>query len=196
MLAEARLVCGIDTAKQAIDYVTKAAKHNNIVAVNADACALPFSDNSFTKAVSQDADAWLTLDKEKPTSEAFRVLRRNGLFVFQSYAQARKTDASTQRQTCQLLQSCGYRFTDVPTVYELEALFASAGFVIVELRLLHELYSVDNERMLDRMAMNGPLLRTRFPRPLVDAIHSLLEWERSLFEAHLWTGVLIIAKKP
>ena len=186
-LTKASLVIGIDTSAEAIAEAQKTARNTKTLFMTADARFLPFPDASFDKVISQDADAWMHADKKSLMREINRVLRQNGLFVWQSYA----TERSIQGQTRRVLKAVGYDFNNLPNCKELKKMFLNSGFSIVKSRSLHEIYSRDNILMLHKALAIKKLTKDKS----INNYIQLLEHEKNLFKNKSWTGVLVIRKK-
>lgn len=188
---QCRFVCGLDLSAEALRF----AKQGGIHVVRGDALRLPFRDGSFTKLVAQDADAWLTRQKGVLMREVSRVIKGGGQFVFQGYVQSRCTSAWHRERTVSLLRQCGYDRTSLPTQEGLRRMLISSGFRVVRCLSLHDLYCRDNERMIAKYKKNRRRLLWMYPETLVRFLGRLLCWEQRLFAEHLWSGVLVIAKK-
>ncbi len=192
-LLEPATAYGLDVSFVAL---VEARKHAPLAQyVCADAHSLPFADRTFVKVVAQDADAWLEPRKEKLMREIVRVTASRGLFVWQTYVETTKLTEQERAETAALLQCAGYTHTELPLLELLPQLVSTAGFRVLEKKLLHALYEADTTRMLERFGQNRPTLLKRFTSEQVTALEELLEWEQHLFRHGKWSGALLISRK-
>jgi len=194
MIDQPTFVCGIDISSRALGKAAGSQKSNARFVLGS-VLNLPFADQSFTKLVSQDGDVWMFPQKESLMREIARVTACGGRFVWQNYAVTSALTKSAKKITSERLSNCGYDSTDLPRTEDLMQVFGEAGFRILELRSLHELYAADNRRMIKRFRGVKQELLQRFSQTSVEAVGKLLEWEEVLFSEKAWTGVLIIAQK-
>jgi SAM-dependent methyltransferase len=163
--------------------------------IHADAHGLPFKSGFFDKVFSQDGDAWLHPTKRVLMGEIHRVTARNGLFVYQSYADSKAMPKAALTKTKALLRKCGFAQTAVVHTEDVEEMFEAAGFRVESIASLHEVYAADNARMLESLRKIEPRLLKSYPPNDVRALADLLEWEGDLFRNRWWTGVLAVARK-
>ena len=145
-LPPVRFKCGIDISFPAIERCRS--RRMDGAWVQADAHRLPFESNSFDRIFSQDADAWLQGDAISVLREVARVMKRDGIFVFQNYVQSREMPEDAIVKTESVLRSSGFAHTELLIREELDSLFRNASLDIKETRDLHDWYLADNIRML------------------------------------------------
>ena len=183
-LPDAGLVVGIDISQEAVSRAQLSAKHPNVHFTQADARKLPFGANTFNKVLAQDADVWMQADKHALMREVARVMKPSGVFLWQSYM-TREQHLSSK--TVDLLQRLGYSSHNMPRESEIPDMFTKNGFTVKNIESLHCTYAADNIRMLSRAR--------KLNKESYENLLQLLEWERSLFEDDVWTGILVSAKR-
>lgn len=180
LLPPVRLKCGVDISLPAIKRC--AVSQPDASFIHADAHKLPFEDDSFDRVFAQDADVWLQGNATLALREVSRVMKPNGIFVLQNYVRSRSMPTEIIERTDAVLRTFGYDQTDFLVAEDLDNLFLTADLVIRERLDLHQLYSIDNSRMLRAalLSQNAELA-------------PLFEWESYLFSRRWWTGVLVVA---
>lgn len=187
LLPDTITACGLDISHEALAVT----KHRLLV--RGDAFSMPFANDSFTKVVSQDGDAWLQPSKPVLMHEIFRIIAPRGVFFYQSYAASERMSATEKTRTEMVLKQYGFEYTELPCVERVRDMFKCAGFRVVSSQSLHRIYARDNRRMLHKFRRAEKRLRESFPSHQVNALAELLECEEVLFAKNLWTGVFITA---
>ena len=79
-------IIGLDIAPGMINYSSAKIKHSNVSFIEGDGEALPFPDQKFDLVISSAALQWMA--PEKAVSEASRVLKPGGRFIFSTFGPA------------------------------------------------------------------------------------------------------------
>ncbi len=135
----AELTC-TDLSMDMIDFAQSSLMDNSINFLPANAQDLPFEDNSFDLVVCQFGYMFTT-DKQKAFSEAFRVLKKNGVILFNTWDKLENNKIRvTMRKILDNFFQREMDFLDVPfsmsNPAETSVLLKNAGFTNIEYSLV------------------------------------------------------------
>jgi len=162
-------------------------------AVCADACRLPFTDDSFDSVISVEA-AFHFSSRERFFREAFRVLRPGGVLTMSDVPTIRRPHGLREAiAAVAMLRVWGIKSGAAASPGEIAATAATAGFVDVESELVGARVIAPALRFVrDRLDTRGE----REGRSLALAARTMLDQADVLWERGLLDYLLLRARKP
>jgi SAM-dependent methyltransferase len=165
----------------------------NARAVSADACRLPFPDDSFDGVISVEA-AFHFSSRRRFLREAFRVLRPGGVLTMSDVPTLRRPQGLREAVAAvAMLRVWGLRSGAAASVDEIIATAATAGFEDIRWELAGDRVVAPALRAVrDRLEAS----RAREPRSLALAARTMVSQADLLWERGLLDYLLLDARKP